>query len=282
MNAATRNPGVIAVADAKMAGAIVWWRLTGHLNLDKLAAAWAAAGLDVKLLPGSPSPVAAMHRAAEEQSGKRRLIRPLQGTRGWAVVDETVKDDKLEYQQLCTVRLNETQLLIEPHDSELAPKIQDRFDYYQRTLTINDSSGWITSLARHLKAVSLRETGGVYFIPETAVDDFRKMAGVIAEVCDHVIYEVPALQTDKAVTAILDAVLREADQEVSMMETELDTGDLKERALNNRLGKTQTITEKIEVYETLLGKSLDGMRDRLEALKAQITMAALASPVASA
>ena len=51
------------------AGAIVWWRLEGHVELERLAANWEAAGLDPELLPGPLTPVEAL-RSPPEQCSK--------------------------------------------------------------------------------------------------------------------------------------------------------------------------------------------------------------------
>jgi hypothetical protein len=281
----TTKANVVAVLDEKAAGAIIWWRLTGDTNIDDLKRAWDAAGLAAKLHPSETSTAVAMQRAVAEQAGKRRLARPLAGHKGWAIVDEKpTTDDKLDYETVATIKLqgDKTTMLIEGcADQNLAAQLSTWFDYYAKRLTISDVSSWLTSLTKEVKAVSLRDTGGVYFVPRDQVATFRSMVTVIRAVSSHEIYEVPAMRSDEAVEAILASVLREAQQEVAAMETDLDTGDLKGRALKTREARCEAVTEKIESYEALLGKSMETMRDRVTSLKAAIVEAEMLAQAAA-
>src|SRR5581483_2410390 len=119
------------------------------------------------------------------------------------------------------------------------------------------------------------DTGGVYFIPQQCVEKYRQMVNAIGAAADHSLFEVPALKSDEAVEAILDAVLREADSECTNMETELDAGALKKRALRARVGKCEALREKVETYEKLLGKSMPKVQERIENLKASVVEAEL-------
>lgn len=276
----TKNPGFTVVQDMKTAGAIIWWRLTGDTNAEALREAWEKAGLDKKLLPDNPSPTLAMGRACDKQASKRRLIRPLPGGKGWAIVDEAADNTtgELTYETKAAVKLSGGQLVIDATGLETTAVNQLRKDYesLQTYLTVNDVSTWLSKLMKpELKAVTLRDTGGVYFIPRDYVDTYRQMVSAIGEASEHQLFEVPALKTDEAVEAILDAVLREADQECTAMETELDTGDLKKRALKARAGKCDDLRVKVEAYEKLLGKSLPKVQQRIEDLKASVVAAEL-------
>lgn len=278
--AATVNPGVVVVQDLQTAGAIVWWRLSGDTDIKALGEAWGDAGLDKKLLPSAPSITVALTRACTAQQTAHRLIRALPNQKGWAVVDET--SDKatgtLSYQTVATAKILQGNPMIETGaDDKLRANIWASYESSLGRLTVNDVSTWLTGLTQELKAVSLRDTGGVYFIPRDQIDRFRQMAGSLKGVTKHQLFEVPALKTEEAVEAILDAVLNEADREVSTIETELDTSDLKARALRTRSSKAEALREKVEAYEQLLGRSMGAVKDRIEALKASIVAAELAA-----
>lgn len=281
------NPGYTVVTDLKTAGAIIWWRLSGPVFLERLREAWANAGLSARLLPDNPSPQVALTRAASEQGGTRRLIRPMAGGKGWAVVDEVPQaDGTLVYATLAQLTLKEGKLHIldgtdmTPRSDGLTAaeilKLRDDFEAFQKQLTINDVSAWLTKLVKpELKAVSLRDTGGVYFVPREYLDTYGKMVKAIYGASEHLMFEVPALKSDEAVNAILDALLREADGECESMETELDTGNLKKRALQARKEKCEGLRLKVEEYEKLLGRSMTAVRERIDNLKASVVDAAL-------
>ena len=277
----TETAGVIAVTDDMAVhldfGAIVWWRLGGQLSLDKLEQAWDEAGQDCELLPNGPSTVKRMTRAVRALRSRRRLARPLGGCKGWALVAESpTQTGDLEYETLAKVHLDDNKCVQIQADPELTRKVEDSFNYYRDILIAKDISRWLsTRLVDHVKAIKLRDTGGIYFIPRQYMAIFRKWVGILRDVSDHVIYEVPALQSDEAVEAIMAALMAEADGEITAMESELDTEDLGNRAIKTRETKCETLRAKLETYAELLGVSMEATNDRLEAVQATLVEAAL-------
>lgn len=275
------GPNVIAVTDGvSEAGAIVWWRLSGKVAADKLRAAWKERGLDIDIVPDNPSPEVSLHRAVCEQQEKRRLIRPLAGVRGWAIVDEHADDktDKLDWNQTCTVKINVVgQVAIEPSDSVLAAEIMQDFHTGLENLDPQDISGWLVRLAREVDAVGLREGGGVYFVPRSELGTWRKMVDALRAVSAHSIYEIPALRSSEAVSAILDAVQSEAEQKVKTLEEILDDNKLGARGLRSKIESCANMERKVGAYEALLGQKLEAIRERLASLQARLSEAALAA-----
>src|SRR5262249_33091912 len=91
----------------------------------------------------------------------------------------------------------------------------------------------------------------------------------------HKVYEIPAMKSDEAMAAIMDAILAEADRDATTIETEIDTGALGERALGERATRCLALAAKLEIYEALLGKSMEDVKSRITSLHAQVTQAAL-------
>lgn len=286
MDGTTSDSGVVAVLDSNTAGAVVFWRLSGAVRVEALKAAWLAAGLDEKLLPSPPTPVASMRRATGILEEKRILVRPLTGTKGWAVVrEEGVQGStQLAYQQLLTVTLDkDTKALLVQRDtvdnttSDMEARLRAEFAHQLSVYSIEDFSAFMTGLVKGLDATSLRDTGGFYFTPREHLATFRTMVGAIRQASEHRIYEIPAMRSAEAVQAIMDAILAEAAQEATTIETEIDTGSLGERALQTRAARCADMAKKLEVYEALLGRSLEGIKERITGLHAQVTLAALAA-----
>ncbi len=274
----TVNPDVVAVMDAtgETAGSIVWWRLSGDTNMEDLEQVWGAAGLDPALLPKKVTPAEALARAMRGKQRQRTLARPLSGRRGWALVAETPHDEDLEYKTLCTGRVEKNGTLHLNHgaDGVIRDEIRVAYEEALDTLTATDVSLWVSQrLVGRVKAVKLRDTGGIYFIPRGEMATFRGWMGALGEISDHQIFEVPALRSEEAVEAILDAVTREADQEIGTIEEDLDCEDLGKRALRTRERRCDGIRAKLKTYEQLLGRSMDAMQARLGGLEASIVEA---------
>jgi len=279
--ASTVQPSIVAVTDAHAdsCGAVVWWRLSGEVPVDRLAAAWQLRGLDPDLLPGEPSPAKRVRRAVDQVARARlgrHLVRPLVGPSSWAVVDETATADDLDYRIAFRARLDGDDLEVDG-PVQYAEQLRDAYEHHRAHLSSNDVSKWLLDAMARLRAVGLRQGGGIYFVPRDRVPELRTIASVLADVSGHEVYEVPALKSDEAVRAILHAVLDEADQELGRIGREMEDGELGERALKGRQRRCGDLLDKVADYERLLGESMDGIRERVTGLQAEIVAAALAA-----
>ena len=280
---------VVADLPEGTAGAIVWWTLAQSIDLTSLRNRWVKEGFDEKLLPAYPSFDVALTRAAATLATKTRLLRTLNGmSYRFGVVDEKQTPTGLEHHTVALIGLDKEGRLnlngpvpTERSAPQLAFKdieaLGVAFETAQREMNRQDASVWLsrTVVQDLLQAVALRDTGGVYFIPREAVGTYRKVAAVLKDVSAHRLYEVPALKSDDAVDAILDAVLREADGECAAMEAELDLGNLRARALRSRMAAADTLRLKVQKYEALLGRNLEQVHERLDGLKAGLVASEL-------
>jgi hypothetical protein len=281
---------VIAVMEGTAAGAIVYWRLSGDTDGAKLREAWLNRGLDPMSLPRMPSDVLALSRAVRTLRKPRRLVRPLKDS-GWAVVDETeTTAGTLHYETFMRVFLHEvagsnSQLFYDnpsgqhpplPAEQAMMDDLDKAFANELVRLSQSDISNWLTKHVYANKAVTLRDTGGIYFVPKFTLADWQLVAAALREASQNQLFEIPAVKSDEAVDALLDALGREADATATKLEADL-TGDLGQRALNNRVVECQDQMDKVTKYETLLGKNLDQLRGRLDNLKVALATAALAA-----
>jgi hypothetical protein len=276
----------VAPEASETAGAISYWRLSGNVELAALALAWAGQGLDKDLLPAQPGDEVALGRAVRDQAGKRRVVRPL-GKRGaWVIKDEAVaaSGDDVVHTRVCTVKFESGSAAIEPGEvpsdvfEATAAAIRAGFRQARVELAPEDISGWLIALARDRAAVSLRDSGGIYFVPRTGVEFWRKAVKAIESVGAHRIFQIPALKNSEAIDAILDAVTNETRAAAEAIEAELVAeGDdaLGARALKTRAEACGSLLSKVEAYENLLGVKLPALVTRIEDLRAGVAAAAL-------
>ena len=268
---------IIAIQDddPHAAGCIVWWRLSGGLNLPDLYAAWTEAGLDEKFLPDRPSPGVALRRAvASVKGGARRMVRT-HPKGGFAIVDERTEDGELAYRQDMHATLDKVgRLVIQPWGHRDEEAVTSGFRSFQDELVQADVSPWLCDLMdRYVDAVRLRDTGGVYFIPQHAMAKWKHIAEVIRKATKHTINAVPAMRTQDAVAAIEDAIASEAERAVESIAAELAEKKLGSKALNNRITTTEDVERKLERYEAFLGGRLEALHTKLQELRASITVA---------
>lgn len=275
------NDVMIVNESIPLAGVVTWWRLSGVVDADELAAAWEAQGLGEALLPSPTTPLHALRSAMGEHKHARRLVRPLGGHDGFALVSEKAEERDLRHGVLLTAQFDaEEKLRFEdPGATGLEAAIALAYERALRSIDPGSVGYWLARVAKHLAAVSLRDTGGVYFVPQPSLETWKKVVAVVREVSTHHVSQVPAMRSSEAVAAVLDAIEREAQAEVEQITSELaahNAGDAYgKRALETRITRCAGMDAKVAGYEALLDKKLDTLRAQLESLRAQVSVAIL-------
>lgn len=292
--------GIVAVNDAKgPTGAIVWWRLSGTVEYDELRAKWLAEGLDEGWMPRAPTAQVAMRRTANDLREKRVLVRPLGRNNGFAVVRERVNgkarkadgaeplEADLSYEVLIRVTLDGVERIVvenvgmkgdmDQEEGFIRTKAAMKAAYQQHLnqLAAEDFSPWLARLMPQLDAVSLRDQGGVYFVPPSAMPKLEAVVSVLRKVTAHTVNRVPAMRTNEAVEAILDAITQEAEAEATRFEKDLAEEKLGEVGMQNRANEATEVEAKLVRYEEMLGVKLEVLRERLLNVRTQLTVAAL-------
>ncbi len=266
---------LVAVPEAlrEAAGAVVYWSLSGLTKLDELTALWAAAQLDSALLPTAPTPDAALKRALQERTDQRMLLRPLKKGDGWRLVEEQVTGTALTHSPSVRAYIDtDSRPAFEPASWEYATAVYEDWERSLGELSTIDISYWLISLAGYCRAVTLR--GGLYFIPRQYLGEWQRMMEVVAGATGHAISEIPAMEAEKTVAAVLSALTAEAEKEASSIEEDM-LKEMADRSIDRRIASAQAMGDKIAFYENLLGGSLADMSARLERIKSALALSRL-------
>lgn len=280
-----KNDLIVVPDHAGRCGAITWWRLSGTLNYDALVAEWAAADLPSSELPSPPSDTDALKRALMPLRGPRTLIRTLPSG-GYAVVDETFEDGEhgdpdYEVRFKVWIDYDVMEMKFEPAiDEGEVESITERFAASRRELDAVDLSSWLVRRAYKVDAVALRDTGGIYFVPEQRAADWSKFADIVHKLSGSRVYEIPALKTTRAVEAIMSAVIAETQAGVEALAKKLDAGELSERGLKAQAKRCEELADKLRTYESLLGVKIGDMHGVLTQVDGRITEMLLAEMAA--
>lgn len=272
-----KTPSLVAVTDPapNTAGAIVYWRLSGGLDLPRLTQSWEARSLDASLLPDEPSPTVALRRAVATLKKPDTRIEATKA--GLVVLDraERGSEGDLEFTKRLVASVDPVgriKVSFALLDSDRA-RVEEAFSEALESIAGSDVSPWLSSLMRALHAVPLRDTGGVYFVPQFSMGRFALVLEALREASNHVIAAIPALDSKEAVSAVLDALQSEAEAELSTIRRELEGDALGARALNTRIDTTSRVETKLSSYENLLGGRLEGLREQIMHMRAQLTVA---------
>lgn len=216
------------------------------------------------------------------------LVRPLDVRGAWALVEEFVAEHettgkkKLTHVQRGTVRLDARyKPEFEDVPAEIAQVVEANYGRELDVLSASDISAWLVQMVAKLSATSLRERGGVYFIPQPYVAAWERLVKAVRACSAHKMYSAPAMRSDDVVEAVLDSITEEAQLECAALEKELTTEDdgegLGVRALKTRADRAQRMARKVGDYEQLFSVKLDALRARLEDLQTNIGAAVLAA-----
>jgi len=262
-------------------GAVVFWSLPGEVDVEKLRAAWEAAGLEVSEVPEVPSTTVALSRAVKTRTSKTRFVTE-HPDGGWVLVDEVRAGHTLDYKVGVHFKLEPDGSVsvgsdgTVPWAEESAEADAVRAEFARLRygkLSAHDTSVWLVKLAAGLRAVSLRESGGFYFVPKSGVEKWKKIKTALTSCSAYVLSEIPAMHSAEAIAAVLEAFSREASVAVAEMTNELVAGTLGNRGNANRLRACDDITAKLVSYEELLGVKLDAPKARVKELRGKIAMA---------
>jgi len=264
--------------DPNLAGAFVWWRLSGDMNIMSLEATWAENHLK-EPMPSKPSFQVALRRAVNEQANRRRLIRPLpKDQSGYAIVDESPDHEKtLNYDIACKVYFERSgKVAISGGSDVMRSEILAAYERHLSTVSASDVREWLTGvIIPTVLALKLRDGGGVYFIPQPTLAKFRAIVRCVKWSSDHAIFAVPAMKTEDAVEGIIDALRHESETTLQKLKEDLDKGELGVRALKSRLDACAQQEKKLTQYELMLGRKQMGISNDLHMMRSSLMEAML-------
>jgi len=274
----------LIVVDSQIGGAgmVVLWRTSGDLSLDKLSAAWAVEGLDPALIVESETPAAALKQAVRSNvsRGMRNLLRPLADHKGWAYVKERATTDSVSHDAPSLIaKVNVAgQPVITSDDAHLVDAITASYFSNMDTVSSTKAGGWLSWLMKRCDAVSLKDTGGTYYVPPHMVALWKKMVNAIHASTSHRVTCLPAMRCEDTIAAVLDAITMEAESAVTKMQLAITSGNVGAKALEGkRVGtaKVDAMERKLARYEGIVGQRLDAIRDSLDGVRVTIAAAML-------
>lgn len=274
---------VSVTSDIKTAGASVWWRLSGELTREDLARRLEDEGLDPEeWMPHVPSAERCFGRAVKSlYKSKDVNIESLKGG-GYAVINKKKSTTDVEHTTEFAVKYTGGKVIDAGSCQSLflvpVDRISAETDRFAATVIADDISSWLISSAEKLGAVSLRDRGGIYFIPNGALDTWRKLASALvkASTGKHTIYSMTTMHEDDAVAAILDALTNEAEDFFTSCSEKIALDKIGgKRAIKNRMTDTEKLLSKILSYEDLLGRKLETLTEQVGDCELELSAALL-------
>ena len=270
---------LIAVRDNEAGdnvGSIVFWTMSGTVNHTRFADSLARQGSTFKA-PDEPSNVVALHRAVNEVARVTGGEAHQRKRGSWAIVGKGHEETDTETGKTEMVYPIHVTASIEGDaivtDSQ---QVRDAFDVARYQIAPQDISSWLCRVLDKLGAVSLRDSGGFYFVPNDKTADWARVTTAIKHASSHTIHSVPAMRSAEAVDAILGAITSATQAACDKISTDIQGEGLGRRALETRQRETAEILARVEKYEELLGLKLDALREATANVRAGVATAMLA------
>ena len=260
-------------------GIVAFWSLAEWSTREVIKEGLLDLGL-AKYIPEPRTPAAALKDAlGEVYTMPTQLIRPLNSKEGFTVVEEERGLDANEYRTLLTAKINKNlHISCEPYSSAQSGDLVNRFNRHMGLLTTANVSAALVKLLDMLGGTKLRPTGSIYWLPDFVVPQWVEIAGVFERAAvgrPNAIYRMANVMDGEAIRAVRDAVVAEVQNEAARIDREVQSGELGEKALENRKEQAQELAKKIHLYEELLGCGLQNLVTAVERAENAACVAAL-------
>jgi hypothetical protein len=288
---------IIAVNDQALvssAGIVTYWSIHDSIGYDAVCAQLKAAGLDDGALPGRMSASKCLMLALEDAYVTARGATKVMALKGQSskigLYQHTGGSGESNYRCLWAVSADDKGVITyhdmaAAHDLIDEDMVSDGFAKVWGKLLPSDIGSWLAKLVRSplINGLSLRDHGGIYFVPPNTRDMWNKIVAAIPNVK---LFRIPALNGPDAVAAVVSALGEEAQQlahdllEIKRKPQQEDVkgkGGVRKSTIERMEKEAANGIEKIKLYEQVLGQKLDALRTQLTNASVEKTTADILS-----
>lgn len=258
-----------------------------HTNLSGAVTYWKAADSDIDRTraalgdhcPPDEAPASILRRAlTAEYANPTTLVRPLAQAGRFAVVIEDRGRASNVYATALTATVDDTGAIDADPYNEL-PRVAEAYRRAAAVMPGARVSAGLVKAVGALGGVSLRPSGGIYYIPPQTMPDFEALAQRIEAAAmqagETAVYVLRTPTDQNTARAIVDALVSESEAEAARIEADATGGELGARGLKTREKEAGALLDRLTEYEALLGVNLDRTRAALDRAKTAAATAAL-------
>lgn len=134
-------------------------------------------------------------------------------------------------------------------------------------------TGALTAIVGHLGGVSMRPTGGIYWIPQRSLEMWGKVIKAVQNSGASAVYMAQTVADAESVRAVCAAIQAEVGAEVERIRNDLAEG-LTNRSGRVRSAQLSALGNRLREYESDLGTTLGDLRDALSQMEHALLAAA--------
>jgi hypothetical protein len=157
--------------------------------------------------------------------------------------------------------------------------LREQFNYHKRIVTGAAAGQSLVAILASLGGVALRPSGGIYWIPQDAIETWANVAGAFENSAETTggttCYQLATVMDDNTLRAVRDSLLEEVTKTCTRIVEELD--GLGQEAIENRKAALFALHEKIEHYESLFSTGLESLHNVVKVVESRATLTMLQS-----
>ncbi|MDP2342272.1 MAG: hypothetical protein Q8O67_15050 [Deltaproteobacteria bacterium] len=272
-----------ALAQGEHLGTLAWWSLNGStIETAALAAKAKAAGLDERYLPKAIKPVAAFRRAWRHAARKcpaGLMLREIGETRerievGLVKEDADVEHASLDYGVVGRITFEKAAETMVVHQaSDITAEVERLYGIHHDHGS-EDIRAMLTGLMREA-GVSIRDAGGVYFVPPSFAGALAAMCAVVEGIGHNHVFTLPVADVGSAKATLAEVARATLDDEIRALEGELDAfassgADTRDGTLARRLTKFDELRSRVTLFSGCLSFKADGLVAKIGGLQEEL------------
>lgn len=265
-------------------GDLLWWALEGaRISRQDLEQIWSDAGLSTELLPEPPTAERALKTATREalfgiSDHLFRLGKETEDELVFALLHEE-RDDagNVHHSQVARVRLDRNHPARLESDSPSHDLIQAVFagyDLLRHTHLVDDVRRALVRLLDTCAAVTLRDHGGVYWVPAQFSDTVHRLQGAVSRIGTSRLDILPIHATAEATAALGHAAHASIEAEITLLQKEIAdfvaAPPERPATLVRRLEQFQDLKEKAGLYQAVLSVQVSDLTSSIDELTASV------------
>jgi hypothetical protein len=264
-------------------GDVIFWQLTdARVDRTTLEWLWKNAGLEVSLLPEEPTAERALKQAVREaQVGQRdRLIRLGLDTEVeivFAVVREHRDEHgNVTYHQEARVHLDRSteMMTTDMHAHEIVKAVMASYGVLRTTHTADDVRRAIVKALNAWAAVTLRDGGGIYWVPSVYAAELRRLQTAIEKIGASRVHVLPVHQSADADRALGEIAAASLEAELGQLQIEIAAFVAappdRVSTLTRRLDAFAALRNRARLYRSILSVQVTDLDAQLDQMAATV------------
>ena len=264
-------------------GDMIFWSL-GDARVDRstLEFLWAGSGLSPDLLPDPPTAEKALKLAVREsQVGQRERLIRLGKEDETEIVFAVVRehrggDGNLTYHQEARIHLDRTRERFTSDDPQhdLVAAVESRFRTLRTTHTPDDVRRAIVKALHSFAAVTLREGGGVYWVPAPFAERLRRLQSAIEQIGSSRVYLLPVNDSAEAEATLGEIARGSIEVELETLKAEIagfvHAPPDRASTLVRRFDSFEALRARAKLYREVLAVEVADLDHQLDGLSATV------------